>query len=40
MKSLMKINFAEASDEKIDGVYLYASDVLTLGLIWIGFHYS
>ena len=38
MNSLVTVNFDEASDENIDGVYLYASDLLKLGVIWIGFH--
>ena len=38
MKSLVTVNFDETNDENIDGVYLYAYDLLKLGVIWIGFH--
>ena len=38
MKSWVTVNFDKASDENIDGVYLYVSDLLKLGVIWIDFH--
>ena len=38
VKSFIKLRIGEANLGICDGVYLYASDLLTLGMIWMGFH--
>lgn len=38
MKSFVQLKLDEVSGDVEDGVYLYACDLLTLGMIWMGFH--